>query len=82
MVESLKAKYLEEFQALDIKEESQMLSDMDIAKKFKLKDLFEQKIREGDKMETEIEMLVAQRRGQEHQVLPQHGYHKNEGKHN
>lgn len=44
LVESLKANLLKEMQALDIKEESQMLSDMEIAKKFKRKDQFERKV--------------------------------------
>ena len=35
-------------QALDIKEESQMLSDTDIAKRFKLKRSFESKVREEE----------------------------------
>ena len=47
-LESHKASILEELQSLDIKEEYQILSDTDIAKRFHLKDLFERTIREEE----------------------------------
>ena len=47
-VDSYKATLLKEMQALDLKEENQILSDMDIAKRFNLKDLFERRVCEEE----------------------------------
>ena len=48
MVESLKANLLEELHSLDIKEESQLLFEIDVAKRIKLKYLFERNVQEEE----------------------------------
>ena len=47
-MDSYKATILEELQALDLKEENQILSDTDIAKRFNCTDLFECRVREEE----------------------------------